>query len=78
MYSLPAASLLGDLPSRSSIVESGLRLVAGLPPRATILALPVRSCEGAKTFFRKNWGVVTARPEADSALVVSTLNFLCS
>ena len=46
--------ILGDLSSSSSIVKSGLRLVAGLPLRATILALPIWSYEKAKVFFCKN------------------------
>ena len=76
MYFLPAASFLGDFLSWSSIIESGLQLVNGLPPRATILASPVLSYEEAKAFFHKNWGVVTTRSEADSAFIVNTINFL--
>lgn len=43
MYSLPAASFSGDLRFRSSIVESGLPLIAGLIPGATTFASIVRS-----------------------------------
>lgn len=78
MYFLPTTSFLGDLLFQLSIVEPGLPLVAGIFPGATILALSIWLCEGAKAFFHKNWGVVTTQLEADSALVVSKVNFLCS